>query len=177
MSTTKSSKIAKTPATKPTAAKSTAAKKPTADKKTAAKTSTAVKTNKSGKKIVKAAPLPETKAAATGGLDVGGLLSGVLGSLTGDSGNGSEGGSGVGGLLSGVLGALTGDSGSGEGGGLNVGAIAEMLVPLLSGDGGLLANFKKHPTKVIEKLIGIDLPDDKIDPVVEMVLSRLGHSR
>ena len=37
----------------------------------------------------------------------------------------------------------------------------------------LLENFKANPTKVLEKLVGIDLPDDKIDAVVKGIMAKL----
>ena len=37
----------------------------------------------------------------------------------------------------------------------------------------LLANFKSNPTKVLEKLVGVDLPDDKIDPIIDGIMAKL----
>jgi len=43
----------------------------------------------------------------------------------------------------------------------------------LQKDNGLLAKFKANPTKTIEGLIGIDLPDEQIDAVVKGVMAKI----
>ena len=43
----------------------------------------------------------------------------------------------------------------------------------LKSDDKLLETFKANPTKVLEKLVGIDLPDDKIDAVVKGIMAKL----
>lgn len=43
----------------------------------------------------------------------------------------------------------------------------------LNADDGLKQNFIDSPTKTLEKLIGIDLPDEQIDAVVKGVLAKL----
>jgi len=43
----------------------------------------------------------------------------------------------------------------------------------LQNDNGLLAKFKANPTKTIEGLIGIDLPDEQIDAVVKGVMAKI----
>ena len=50
--------------------------------------------------------------------------------------------------------------------------IADVLAKLKADD-KLLENFKANPTKVLEKLVGVDLPDDKIDPIVEGIMAKL----
>ena len=47
------------------------------------------------------------------------------------------------------------------------------VVAKLKADDDLLENFKKNPTKVLEKLVGIDLPDDKIDPIIKGIQAKL----
>ena len=47
------------------------------------------------------------------------------------------------------------------------------VVAKLKADDNLLENFQKNPTKVLEKLVGVDLPDDKIDPVIEGIMAKL----
>ena len=37
----------------------------------------------------------------------------------------------------------------------------------------LLDNFKKNPTKVVEDLIGVDLPEDQINGVVDAVKTKI----
>ena len=47
------------------------------------------------------------------------------------------------------------------------------VVAKLKADDKLLASFKSTPTKVLEKLVNIDLPDDMIDPIVKGVMAKL----
>ena len=56
---------------------------------------------------------------------------------------------------------------------LDIKAKIEELVKKITGDKKLLANFKKDPIKVVEKLIGIDLPDEKIKAIVEGVKAKI----
>ena len=46
-------------------------------------------------------------------------------------------------------------------------------VAKLKADDKLLENFKKNPTKVLETLVGIDLPDDQIEKLVEAVKAKI----
>ena len=47
---------------------------------------------------------------------------------------------------------------------MDIQKIINDAIAKLKADDNLLENFKANPTKVLEKLVGIDLPDDKIDP-------------
>ena len=47
------------------------------------------------------------------------------------------------------------------------------VVAKLKADDKLLENFQKNPTKVLEKLVGVDLPDDKIDPIIQGIKAQL----
>ncbi len=49
----------------------------------------------------------------------------------------------------------------------------EELVEKIKSDPKLLANFKDKPIPTVEKLIGIDLPDDQIEKVVDMVKAKI----
>ena len=40
-------------------------------------------------------------------------------------------------------------------------------------DPKLLKQFKDQPVKVVEKLLGIDLPDDKLQPIVTGIQAKL----
>ncbi len=40
-------------------------------------------------------------------------------------------------------------------------------------DDDLKARFKKEPIKVVEELIGIDLPDDKIEKIIDGVKAKM----
>lgn len=47
------------------------------------------------------------------------------------------------------------------------------LVEKIKSNPKLLEQFKTQPVKVIEELIGIDLPDDQIEKVVELVKAKI----
>lgn len=49
----------------------------------------------------------------------------------------------------------------------------EEIVNKLKDDKDLLAQFKEEPVKVIEKLIGIDLPDETIEKIVDGVKAKV----
>lgn len=50
----------------------------------------------------------------------------------------------------------------------------ESIVGKLKNDKNLLADFKKDPIKTVEKLLGIDLPDEALEKVVDGVKAKLG---
>lgn len=56
---------------------------------------------------------------------------------------------------------------------MDIQKIINDVVDKLKEDDNLLENFKNNPTKVLEKLVGADLPDDKIDPIVKGILAKL----
>ena len=47
------------------------------------------------------------------------------------------------------------------------------LVKEIQKDPALLKKFKENPIKVVEDLIGIDLPDDQIKQVAELVKAKI----
>ncbi|MBR6558586.1 MAG: hypothetical protein IKT70_06200 [Clostridia bacterium] len=47
------------------------------------------------------------------------------------------------------------------------------LVDKIKSDDSLMAEFKKDPIKAVEKLIGIDLPDDQIKAIVDGIKAKL----
>ena len=49
----------------------------------------------------------------------------------------------------------------------------EDLVEKLKKNPALLKKFKENPIKVVEDLIGIDLPDDQIKQVAELVKAKI----
>ena len=49
----------------------------------------------------------------------------------------------------------------------------EELVEKIQNDKDILAKFRKDPLAVVEKLIGVDLPDDQIEKVADMVKAKL----
>ena len=56
---------------------------------------------------------------------------------------------------------------------MDIQKIINDAITKLKADDNLLENFKANPTKVLEKLVGIDLPDDKIDAVVKGIMAKL----
>ena len=56
---------------------------------------------------------------------------------------------------------------------MDIQKIINDVLAKLKTDDKLLENFKSNPTKVLEKLVGIDLPDDKIDPIIDGIMAKL----
>lgn len=53
-------------------------------------------------------------------------------------------------------------------------AKVEEIVEKLKKDDELMAQFKKDPVAALEKVTGLDLPDDKIDAVIDAVKAKIG---
>lgn len=49
----------------------------------------------------------------------------------------------------------------------------EELAQKIQKDPTLLQNFQKDPIKTVEKLLGVDLPDDKLQPLVTGIKAKL----
>lgn len=49
----------------------------------------------------------------------------------------------------------------------------EELVKKLTADKKLLEKFQKNPVKVVEELIGVDLPDDMINKIIDGVKAKI----
>lgn len=47
------------------------------------------------------------------------------------------------------------------------------IVKKISNDKNIAEEFKKNPTKTVEKVIGIDLPDEVINKIVDGVKTKL----
>ena len=56
---------------------------------------------------------------------------------------------------------------------MDIQKIINDVIAKLKDDDQLLANFKTNPPKVLEKLVGVDLPDDKIDPIIDSIMAKL----
>ena len=56
---------------------------------------------------------------------------------------------------------------------MDIQKIINDVIEKLKADDNLLENFKTNPTKVLEKLVGVDLPDDKIDPIIDGIMAKL----
>lgn len=52
-------------------------------------------------------------------------------------------------------------------------AKVEELVQTLQKDPALLKNFQDDPIKTLEKLLGVDLPDDQLKPLVAGIKTKL----
>ena len=56
---------------------------------------------------------------------------------------------------------------------MNIMDQVEKIVQKLKTDKDLLAQWKKSPVKVIEKYVGIDLPDDQVNALVDAIEAKL----
>ena len=56
---------------------------------------------------------------------------------------------------------------------MDIQKIINEVLEKLQGDEGLLAKFKKEPVKTLEGIIGVALPDDKIDAVVKGIMAKI----
>ena len=56
---------------------------------------------------------------------------------------------------------------------MDIQKIISDVVAKLKADDSLLESFQKNPTKVLERLVGVDLPDDKIDPIIKGIKAKL----
>lgn len=50
----------------------------------------------------------------------------------------------------------------------------ESVVKKLLSDKQLMEKFEKNPVKVIEQLLGVDLPDDMVNKIIEGVKAKIG---
>ena len=56
---------------------------------------------------------------------------------------------------------------------LDIKAIIEEMVEKIASDDALKKKFMKEPIAVVEKLLGVDLPDDKIEKLVDGIRAKL----
>ena len=56
---------------------------------------------------------------------------------------------------------------------MDIKATVEKAVKKLMDNPALLKKFEKEPVKVIEELIGVDLPDDLINPVIDGIKAKI----
>ncbi len=56
---------------------------------------------------------------------------------------------------------------------MDIKAKIEEIVEKIKSDKGLLTKFKDEPIKTIESLIGIDLPEDQIEKIVDGVKAKI----
>ena len=51
--------------------------------------------------------------------------------------------------------------------------ILDKVVDKIKDDPQLLAKFKKDPVSVVEKLVGVDLPNDQLEKVADLVKAKI----
>lgn len=56
---------------------------------------------------------------------------------------------------------------------MDIKAKIQELVEKIKADPKLLAQFKEEPVKVVETLLGVDLPDDMIEKIVDGVKAKI----
>ncbi len=56
---------------------------------------------------------------------------------------------------------------------MDIKAKIEELVEKIKGDGDLAARFQKDPVSAVEGLLGVDLPNDQLEKVVEGVKAKI----
>jgi len=56
---------------------------------------------------------------------------------------------------------------------MDIKAKIEEIVDKIKNDKQIMEKFQKDPTAVIEELIGVDLPNDQINDVVEAIKAKL----
>ncbi|MBQ3487847.1 MAG: hypothetical protein IJA71_06115 [Clostridia bacterium] len=56
---------------------------------------------------------------------------------------------------------------------MNIKEKIDEIVEKLKNDDDLLEQFNKNPVKVIEEYVGIDLPDDKVNQLVEGIKAKI----
>lgn len=56
---------------------------------------------------------------------------------------------------------------------MDIKAKAMELVEKIKDDPALLGEFKENPVKIVEELIGMDLPDDQILQLAELVKAKI----
>lgn len=56
---------------------------------------------------------------------------------------------------------------------MDIKAKIEEIVGKIMADKDILAKFQKDPVSVVEELIGVDLPNDQLEPVVDAVKAKI----
>lgn len=60
---------------------------------------------------------------------------------------------------------------------MDIKAMVEQLVDRIKNDPSMLAQFKENPIPVVEKLVGMDLPDDQIRKAADLIKAKLDLDR
>lgn len=56
---------------------------------------------------------------------------------------------------------------------MDIQKIIKEAIDKLEGNEALIKAFMDNPVKTLEKLLGVDLPDDKIQPVIDGIKAKL----
>lgn len=56
---------------------------------------------------------------------------------------------------------------------MDIKAKAAELVEKIKSDPALLKQFRENPVKVVETLLGVDLPDDQINRLAELIKAKI----
>ena len=56
---------------------------------------------------------------------------------------------------------------------MDIKAKIEEVVKKLTSDKNLMAKFERNPVSVIEQLIGIDLPDDQVNQLIDGIKAKI----
>lgn len=59
----------------------------------------------------------------------------------------------------------------------NIRDIAQRLKAIMRDDDQFEAKFERNPAKAIEEVLGIDLPDEKVNKIVALVRTKLDSDR
>ena len=60
---------------------------------------------------------------------------------------------------------------------MNMNEMVQQLITKVQKDPKLLDQLIAHPTKTIEQLIGVDLPDEQVDEVIKKVLANVSTDK
>jgi hypothetical protein len=55
--------------------------------------------------------------------------------------------------------------------------VVERVVKMLKEDKSLLKRFKEEPVKVLEEILDIDLPDEKIEEVITLIKAKMAADK
>lgn len=56
---------------------------------------------------------------------------------------------------------------------MDIKAIIEQIIDKIKNDKDFGSSFKSDPVKAVEKTVGVDLPDDQINAIIEGVKSKI----
>lgn len=56
---------------------------------------------------------------------------------------------------------------------MNIKEKIEELVEKIKGDEALISKFQKNPVSVVEELLGVDLPDDQVEKIIDGVKAKI----